>query len=109
MARPLKLRLLTRTAAMVLATAVATVGLSSTAAAQAAPVAERPSIAAPGVGIQAGPYSPWPGQGWFWQATFTTRNTCDYYGFLYVLYGYARGSTCALRYDFSGYDLWLRA
>ncbi len=106
MAGQLKLKLLARTTAVVLATAVATLGMGS---AQAASAAEGPGIAAQGVSIQAGPYSPWPGQGWYWQATFASKNTCDYYGLLYVLYGYATGSTCALRYDRSGYDLWLRS
>lgn len=106
MARPRKLRLFMRTAAMVLVTAVAALGSVSTA--QAAAAAERPGKPDPGVGIQVGPYSNWPGPGWFWHSAWYSVNDCNLYGYVLVAYNYATGSVCRPRWDLSGYDLWLR-
>ena len=44
---------------------------------------------------------------WYYWATYADKNTCDYVGFLKVLYGEANGSTCYARSY--GYDLYLLA
>jgi hypothetical protein len=108
MQRSLKTRLLVRVAAGLLACVGATVGVAT--AANAAPAAGQASAdrAAADRALAVGPYSLQPGPNWFFYYAFAYKNDCDYYGFLLVANGYATGSTCSLRYDLSGYDLWLR-
>ena len=112
MQRSLKTRLFVRVAAGILACVGATLGVAT--AANAAPAAGtaagQASVdrAAADRALAVGPYSLQPGPNWFFYYAFAYKNDCDYYGFLLVANGYASGSTCSLRYDFSGYDLWLR-
>jgi len=56
----------------------------------------------------AAPNSTPPGPDWFYYYSYPNKNMCDYYGYLLVINGYVSGSSCAPRYDLSGYDLWLR-
>lgn len=106
MQRSLKAKLLGRVIAVVLACTGATLGLAT--AANAAPTGSTAAPASANRAAAVGPYSLQPGPNWFFYYAFAYRNDCDYYGFLLVANGYATGSTCSLRFDSSGYDLWLR-
>ena len=81
----------------VVATTIALAGLGIGAtAASAAPAAQ--AATAPAVSSQAL-------GGWFYYATYTNLNTCNYAGLILVANGYADGSTCYYRSGY--YDLYL--
>ncbi|GAB2921846.1 hypothetical protein GCM10027280_06310 [Micromonospora polyrhachis] len=108
----LRTRLLVRAATVALVCTGATLGLSTAANAAPAEVTNAPSTSVEMAAL-VDPYSLWPGPGWFYNGSVLAANleyaksVCLTSGWDYVAAGLARNLTCALRYDYSGYDLWL--
>ena len=102
-------------ATAVVACAGTTLGLAGTAT--AAPVGGTRAAAATESTERAalvGPYSTPPGPDWFFYYAYLStnlqnaKNTCEYYAAVLWTNGYVTGASCALRYDYAGYDMWLR-
>jgi hypothetical protein len=111
--RSLKTRLFVRVATAAIACAGATLGLAATAsAAPAAGTAAAPASADRAAAV--GPYSTAPGSDWFFYYAYLGANlqnakyNCESSAALLWTTGGITGSYCGLRWDYSGYDLWLR-
>jgi hypothetical protein len=88
----------------VIATAVTAGAVAAVAGtAQAAPNAAQESAKT----AVSGPYSPYPGPGWFYWTTYGDQSKCLADGTRWIIQGIIRGVTCPGRYDGSGYDQWL--